>query len=90
MCSDFWFNSESVLTDARLPTALNVLAPFLSGGGAGLQYAPGVKGARTPQGCKGARLRRCKGARLHIYIYNYIHNKINHIKLICRDSKNNI
>lgn len=25
MYSDFWFNSESVLTDARLPTALSVI-----------------------------------------------------------------
>ena len=65
MCSDFWFNSESVLTDARLPAALSVISPPLPVG-AGLQYAHGAQGARG-EGCKGVRLRRCKGVRL-IYI----------------------
>jgi len=52
--------------------------------GARVQGSRGARGQR----CQGARLQRCKAA--YIYIYNYIHNKINRIKLICRDSKNNI
>ena len=66
MCSDFWFNSESVLTDARLPTALSVISPPLPVG-AGLQYAHGAQGckAEKAQGCKAEKVQGCKA---YIYI----------------------
>lgn len=41
MCSDFWFNSESALTDARLPAALSVLRLPLPEGGVGCNMRSG-------------------------------------------------
>lgn len=55
MCSDFWFNSESALTDARLPAALSVLRLPLPEGGVGCNMRFG----------EGARV---KATRVHTYI----------------------
>lgn len=54
MCSDFWFNSESVLTDGRLPTALSVIPPSPPGWVGGVYaHAPPPRATRPEAAGRG-------------------------------------